>query len=235
LWCGRQTPSSVRKKKKTSTQFLAPSRLVQATIPYTTAMIVVQSSPTGFTEEVIAAEKRRVTEFFAARKEECRWESVLYQADPKSSVGFHDENPCEVLLGGQFLEETLLGKKFRISPTSFFQTNTKAAEVLYTKIGDCCTEGNNETVLLDLCCGTGTIGLTLASRMKKVIGVEMVHTAIEDAKINAALNGITNVEFFANKVEDVIESIIRSAGDAPIVAVVDPPRSGLRECLPFNF
>jgi len=194
-------------------------------------MIIFQGCPTGVSTEVIEKEKQQLTAYFADKKEICAWESVLFQLDAKSSVGFH-EGPCDLLLGERFIEETLLGKRFRISPTSFFQTNTRAAEVLYTAIGDCCTEGDSETILLDLCCGTGTIGLTLASRVKKVIGVEMVEEAIADAKLNAALNGIQNVEYHCSKVEDVIDEIIKSAGSSPIVAVVDPPRNGLRKSTP---
>ena len=90
--------------------------------------------------------------------------------------------------------------KFRISPLAFFQANTQAAEVLYAKIGSIC-DINENTIILDICCGTGTIGLTLANKCKLVVGVEIIAEAIEDAKLNSSLNNIKNVEFHCGKAE----------------------------------
>lgn len=100
------------------------------------------------------------------------------------------------------------------------------------------TNIGNNVVLLDLCCGTGTIGIALSSYVSKVIGIEMVETAVEDAKVNAQLNNIQNAEFIAGKVEDVLKSALSILKDQDIVAILDPPRAGvhpsviksIREC-----
>lgn len=123
--------------------------------------------------------------------------------------------------------------KFRIGPTSFFQVNTKAAEVLYDSIREF-AQLNSKTLLLDVGCGTGTIGLSLAKNVSHVLGIEIVESAIDDAKLNAKLNGITNVSFVAGKAEDLINECIlimknkltEQNNEGDIVAIVDPPRVG---------
>ena len=145
-------------------------------------------------------------------------------AHPDSTV------PVTHLAGVVTVTETLCGLSFAISPQSFFQVNTLATEVLYTKVRDlvlqgCGGDGSNVT-LLDVCCGTGTIGLTLAKHVKRVIGVDIVEAAIVDAKANAAANGITNAEFIAGSAESVLPSLVSSLSGR-VVAVVDPPRPGL--------
>eukprot|EP00899_Mesostigma_viride_P028739 jgi/Mesvir1/904/Mv17465-RA.2 len=99
---------------------------------------------------------------------------------------------------GEYIFERMCGLKFQISPTAFFQVNTWAAEMLYQTVGEWAGLGAG-SLLFDVCCGTGTIGLTLASKVGKVIGIEMNASAIEDAKKNAALNGISNCEFVCGK------------------------------------
>lgn len=123
--------------------------------------------------------------------------------------------------------------KFRISPTSFFQINILAAELLYRKILELakCTP---ETILLDICCGTGTIGLCLASRVKRVLAFELNEEAIKDAKYNAQLNNCNNVEFYCGRAENqlmpILESISASAENLnDFVAILNPPRNGLRK------
>ncbi|GIL57709.1 hypothetical protein Vafri_12872 [Volvox africanus] len=139
----------------------------------------------------------------------------------------------EAASGPGYIHDSLCELRFRISPTAFFQVNSPATCALYKVVGDWAAAGPS-TLLLDICCGTGTIGLTMASRVAKVIGVDSVPSAIEDARVNAALNGITNAEFVAGKAEDALPSILSThAGpDSPygpgdVVAVADPPRAGL--------
>ncbi|GIL90901.1 hypothetical protein Vretimale_17130 [Volvox reticuliferus] len=135
--------------------------------------------------------------------------------------------------GPGYIHDSLCELRFRISPTAFFQVNSPATCALYKVVGDWAAAGSS-TLLLDICCGTGTIGLTMASRVAKVIGIDSVPSAIEDARVNAALNGITNAEFVAGKAEDALPGILSThAGpDSPygpgdVVAVADPPRAGL--------
>lgn len=128
----------------------------------------------------------------------------------------------EVLYGQDYFYEELLGLKFKITPFSFFQTNSLGAEVLYETareyIGDI-----NEKVIFDLYSGTGTIAQILAPVAKKVVGVEIVEEAVEAAKENAALNGLDNCTFWAGDVLKVIDEL----GEVPDLIMLDPPRNGV--------
>ena len=128
----------------------------------------------------------------------------------------------EVLFGQDYFYEELLGLKFKITPFSFFQTNSLGAEVLYEKareyIGD-----TNEKVVFDLYSGTGTIAQILAPVAKKVVGVEIVEEAVEAAKVNAKLNGLDNCTFWAGDVLKVIDEL----GEVPDLIMLDPPRDGV--------
>lgn len=116
--------------------------------------------------------------------------------------------------------------KFRISPNAFFQVNTEAAEVLYKKVAEW-SNVTSDTTVLDICCGTGTIGLSLAKSAAKISGVDLSKEAIEDAKVNASLNDISNVEYRSGKAEDWISWICRIVRTDDVVAILDPPRGGL--------
>lgn len=128
----------------------------------------------------------------------------------------------DLLYGRSYIVEKLLGLQFKITPFSFFQTNSKGAEVLYSiardYIGD--TEGCN---VFDLYSGTGTIAQVLAPAAGKVTGVEIVEEAVEAAKENAELNGLTNCTFLAGDVLKVLDTI----EDKPDLLVLDPPRDGI--------
>ncbi len=128
----------------------------------------------------------------------------------------------EVLFGQDYFYEELLGLKFKITPFSFFQTNSLGAEVLYEKareyIGD-----TNEKVVFDLYSGTGTIAQLLAPVAKEVIGVEIVEDAVAAARENAKLNGLDNCKFIAGDVLKVLDDLT----EKPDVIVLDPPRDGI--------
>lgn len=98
--------------------------------------------------------------------------------------------------------------------------------MLYSAVGEWAQLDQDSTVL-DVCCGTGTIGISLAKRVKKVIGIEMCQEAVEDAKVNAKSNGLTNIEFHCGKAEDVFPNILNALVSPNITAIVDPPRAGL--------
>lgn len=127
-----------------------------------------------------------------------------------------------ILYGQDYFYEELLGLRFRISPFSFFQTNSLGAEVLYDTargfVGD-----TKDRVVFDLYSGTGTIAQILASVAKKVVGVEIVEEAVRSAQVNARLNGLENCEFLAGDVLKVIDEL----QDKPDLIVVDPPRDGI--------
>lgn len=141
-----------------------------------------------------------------------------------------------VLYGKGYIEDELCGKTFRISSKSFYQVNPVQTEKLYSTALEYAKLTGKESVW-DLYCGIGTISLFLSQKAKQVYGVEIVPQAIEDAKTNAALNGITNAEFFVGKAEEVLPQFYNSDDlDAgmrhPDVIVVDPPRKGCDEqCL----
>ena len=129
------------------------------------------------------------------------------------------------LWGRDYLMDTLCGLEFKLSVPSFYQVNRDQAEVLYGKALEFAGLTGEETVL-DLYCGTGTITLCMASKAKRVIGAEIVAPAIEDAKENAARNGIKDAEFFCGDAADIAAKL-EEEGLRPDVITVDPPRKGL--------
>ena len=128
----------------------------------------------------------------------------------------------DILYGQDFFYEELLGLTFKISPFSFFQTNSLGAEVLYETargyVGD-----TKDKVVFDLYSGTGTIAQIIAPVASKVVGVEIVAEAVEAAKVNAKMNGLTNCEFITGDVLKVIDGIT----DKPDLIILDPPRDGI--------
>ena len=127
-----------------------------------------------------------------------------------------------VLYGQDFFYEELLGLKFKISPFSFFQTNSLGAEVLYQKVRDYIGETKGK-VIFDLYSGTGTIAQVLAPVASEVVGVEIVEEAVEAARENAALNGLFNCRFLAGDVLKVLDELT----EKPELIVLDPPRDGI--------
>lgn len=131
---------------------------------------------------------------------------------------------CETIYGSDFIEDELCGLRFRISPLSFYQVNPEGTELLYGRAADYAALTEKE-VLLDLYCGAGTIGLTMAKKAKQVIGVEIIPQAIENAKENARLNNIENVRFICDDAKGAARTLY-DEGIRPDVIVVDPPRKG---------
>ena len=134
--------------------------------------------------------------------------------------------PCILHSGGEAIYEEMEGLRFKIGPKSFYQTNTGQAHRLYSVARDYAALTGEETVY-DLYTGTGTIAQFVASRAKRVIGIEYVPEAIEDARINAAGNGITNCEFFAGDMKDILTPAFIAEHGRPDVIIADPPRAGM--------
>lgn len=128
----------------------------------------------------------------------------------------------DILYGSDIIKEELLGLQFEITPFSFFQTNSKGAEVLYSAAREFIGNVDNATVF-DLYSGTGTIAQVLAPSAGKVIGVEIVEEAVEAAKVNAKLNGLDNCTFLAGDVLKVLDTIV----ERPDFMILDPPREGI--------
>jgi len=146
-------------------------------------------------------------------------------SDQKAQVAQAERG--RVLWGPGYLEEEVGGRRFRISPGSFFQTNTAAAEGLYEAVGRLAGLTGRETVW-DLYCGAGSIALSLAHRARRVVGFELAAAAIQDAYVNANLNGVDNCQFIAGDLKDCLQQASRSPHYArPDVIITDPPRAGM--------
>lgn len=130
---------------------------------------------------------------------------------------------CRVLYGEEYITDILCGVRVRLSPLSFYQVNRATAERLYKKAAEYAVPAGK--TVLDLYCGAGTIGLSMAKEAKKIIGVEIVPQAVEDARFNAGLNGITNAEFICSDAAGAAAELAKK-GIKPDVIIVDPPRKG---------
>lgn len=155
--------------------------------------------------------------------------TLLYTINTKRNDSMQDLEP-QVYYGNGYITEKLEKFEFKISPKSFFQTNSKQAEVLYQVTRDF-AELTGKEIVYDLYCGTGSIGIFCSEQAKKIIGVEFVAEAIEDAKLNAALNGLTETAFFAGDVIKVCDDAFFETHGKPDVIITDPPRAGMHEKL----
>ena len=135
-------------------------------------------------------------------------------------------NKTEVIYGDGYIYDILGDYKFKISPLSFYQVNPIQTEILYNTAIES-LDNKNDDIALDLYCGIGTIGIFASKYFKKLYGIEIVEQAIEDAKYNAKINGIENIEFFAGDVEKILPKIIQRDNIKPNIVFVDPPRKGL--------
>lgn len=151
--------------------------------------------------------------------------ALLYVINPKANDTINDLE-IKLFKGSDYLIETMEDLHFRISPKSFFQTNTDQAYKLYCIARDFAGLSGTETVY-DLYTGTGTIALFMAGKCKKVIGIESIPEAIEDAKQNTLLNGIVNASFFAGDILDLLTESFTLQNGHPDVVITDPPRTGM--------
>ncbi|MBR4768883.1 MAG: 23S rRNA (uracil(1939)-C(5))-methyltransferase RlmD [Lachnospiraceae bacterium] len=147
--------------------------------------------------------------------------SVLHMINDLPSDVVQAER-IEVLYGRDYIYEELFDLKFKITPFSFFQTNTYGAEVLYNTVRGYLGTMKDKLVY-DLYCGTGTISQVLSPAAKKVIGIEIVHEAVESAKENAVMNGLTNCKFIEGDVGKALDNV----REMPDIIVLDPPREGI--------
>jgi tRNA (uracil-5-)-methyltransferase len=139
---------------------------------------------------------------------------------------FEEGSKLHLVSGAGYIHERLFDKTFRVSGQSFFQVNTEGCELLYSQVKELVAG----EVLLDVCCGAGTIGICCSDRVQRVIGLEIVPEAVEDAKINAEFNGVT-AEYRLGRAEETLKAVLADLESANIAAVVDPPRSGLHRSL----
>lgn len=169
----------------------------------------------GFADELTEGFKARILDL----KLEGKIAGILHITNDALSDTVKSDK-TEILYGSDFINEEVLGLKFKISTFSFFQTNTKGAEVLYTKAREYAAKSYG--LLFDLYSGTGTIAQLMASVVNEVIGVEIVGEAVEAAKENAALNGVENARFVAADVLKALDDLPK-----PDSIILDPPREGI--------
>jgi 23S rRNA (uracil1939-C5)-methyltransferase len=185
-------------------------------------MIILVTSP------VVAESDERVIAWF---------ENDFVQAFPEVTTAIHAVTSSKgtvavgeprIVHGSGFITEVLLGVSYRISPFSFFQTNTRQAETLFRVALDYAGDLADKTVW-DLYCGTGSITLAAARKARFVAGLEIVESSILDARANATMNGISNVEFTIEDMQKAVKKQILSRLPTPDVVIVDPPRAGMHE------
>ncbi|KAF5277149.1 hypothetical protein FQR65_LT03855 [Abscondita terminalis] len=207
-------------------------------------MLIVGIHPQNLENERLDQLKKDLVDyFFESDGKEANVTSLYYQKLIKKTSN-EDVSLAEHLHGDTHIEENILGLKFRVSPEAFFQINTKGAEILYKSAIELSQPTENSTVL-DICCGTGTIGLCFAKvfsvgsfsmnsyacfqNCKQVLGIEIIAQAVADAKENARINSIENCDFFSGKAEEILNSVLYRVKNEDIVAVVDPPRAGMHQ------
>ena len=153
--------------------------------------------------------------------------SLLWVYNPKCNDTFGDL-PVHVFKGNDHIYETMEELRIKVGPKSFYQTNTEQAYHLYCVARDFANLTGNELVY-DLYTGTGTIANFVARKAKKVIGIEYVPEAIEDAKVNSEINGIDNTLFYAGDMKDILTEEFIAKHGRPDVIITDPPRAGMHE------
>ncbi|KAM6916187.1 tRNA (uracil-5-)-methyltransferase homolog B [Xenentodon cancila] len=200
-------------------------------------MAVVHFHPQALTSEEVAVHKADLVGYFTQGPGSvCQLDSLYFQESTRTR-STHEESPYQLLHGQPHIYEEVLSFKFRISADAFFQVNQAAAQILYGTVRDLCfpdfKQGGGPTknagTLLDVCCGTGAIGITMSPRVDRVIGIELIQQAVEDAIHNAALNNIPNCEFIPGKAEVVLPGLMSQLSSAVggLTAVVNPARAGL--------
>ena len=167
--------------------------------------------------------------------------SLMYVVNTKCNDMWSDL-PCECWAGKDHIFEEMEGLRFKVGPKSFYQTNSKQAYTLYKyarefaglspqelKSSEPQTPGISKPLVYDLYTGTGTIANFVSRNARKVIGIEYVPEAIEDAKVNSAVNGIENTLFYAGDMKDILTDAFIAEHGRPDVIITDPPRAGMHE------
>lgn len=151
--------------------------------------------------------------------------SLQYIINPKKNDTFSDQE-VHLFCGKPYIVEKMEDLSFQVGPKSFFQTNSQQAYELYKTAREFASLKGDE-IVYDLYTGTGTIANFIAKNAKKVIGIEYIPEAIEDAKINAEINGIINTEFFAGDIKETLQKDFTNRHGRPDIIITDPPRSGM--------
>ncbi len=193
--------------------------------------IVIRTASTGEVMVIVVfavEDKERIEEFMEHLKVTFpEITSLVYMINDKLNDSLGDREPI-LYSGRDHIFEEMEGLRFKIGPKSFYQTNSEQAYELY-KVAREFADLTGDEVVYDLYTGTGTIANFVASKAKSVVGVEYVEEAIEDAKVNSAINGITNTTFYAGDMKDVLNDEFVEQNGHPDVVILDPPRAGVHE------
>ena len=193
--------------------------------------IIVRTSTTGDVMLIVCfySEQKEIREALMAAiaTEFPQITSLMYVINSKGNDTIHDQEII-VYKGNDHILEEMEGLKFKIGPKSFYQTNSEQAYELYKVARDFAGLKGNE-VVYDLYTGTGTIANFIARNVQKVVGIEYVPEAIEDAHVNSELNGITNISFFAGDMKKILTNDFIAQNGKPDVIITDPPRAGMDE------
>lgn len=197
-------------------------------------LVIIDMHPQDLSEDCISREVEAVVELLRPIDGVA---SIFFNISEKAHLTGQDKT-LRLVYGENCIRERLtihpdVNLDFRIGPTSFFQVNTRGSEILYKTIIELANL-NSKSLVIDFGCGIGTISLAVAKQVGHVIGIEIVESAVEDAKTNAQANSIQNVSFFCGKAEDLINETIHimrrrlaeQKDEGEIVAIVDPPRVG---------
>ena len=197
-------------------------------------MLVVVFGPDAATDDNAKARINALLDAVQARFPEIS--SLHYIINSKGNDSWTDLD-CTLYSGNPAVYEQMENLRFKIGPKSFYQTNSDQAYRLYSTVRDCVkdhiasqsrfADGAEKPVIYDLYTGTGTIALFLSALASKVVGIEYVPEAIEDAKVNAATNHIDNSEFFAGDMKDILNPQFIAKHGHPDIVVLDPPRAGI--------
>lgn len=187
-------------------------------------MLVPELSCTEITEDVMKRATEEVSLFYSNQLHLIK--SLHLRFRYRSSRVYHSQHH---LLGDSHIHETVLGYRFRISPEAFFQLNTSGAEVLYSTVQDLVKQCS-PTAILDIGCGTGTIGILTSSLVDNVVGLDVVEEAVRDAEHNAVLNGVQNARYIVGGARQVLKGFLADDFNnlgTNTLAVVNPNRNGL--------
>ena len=193
--------------------------------------MVVRTASTGEIMVIVVFnenDRERIDALMSYLKEEFKEiTSLIYMVNDKWNDSLGDREPI-CFAGKDHIIEQMEGLQFKVGPKSFYQTNSEQAYELYKVARDFAELGDEDT-LYDLYTGTGTIANFCARRAKRVVGVEYVPEAIEDAKVNSMINGIDNTTFYAGDMKDVLSDEFVERNGRPDVIILDPPRAGVDE------
>ena len=193
--------------------------------------VIIRTASTGDIMVCVifnSEDKKRITALLDALKERFpEITSLIYFVNEKWNDSLTDQTPI-CYAGKDHIFESMEGLKFKVGPKSFYQTNSEQAYNLY-KVTRSAAALEKDDILYDLYTGTGTIANFCAKECKKVVGIEYVPEAIEDAKVNSAINGIDNTVFYAGDMKKVLDNDFIARNGRPDVIILDPPRAGVDE------